>query len=442
MPISAIAGPLVAGKVVSNVIEDLIKHLEDLSVALQNTTNNLAEDLLGQVEVTAFDIIEELNDVLEEQVETLDDKLQRKLYAIVAAVEKLRIQLNEDITNISKEFNRDLRQTLAKVSFIGEIYSLDTIDNTLVPFNHKGDWTLIAKGVGVGFDSEDVASNAQLIIDIDESGPLEITGLEVSDTQVNFVIPSRIIEAERDKYTSNKIRCVLKFEITEDRTLWFDNKFVVELPVYITVAPDFIANVSAQMVKPVFDWVRRPEHDQVSSKGCPSGHATSSSDVRHHHLRWTMELPTNILKPREGDLKFVGAVDGGCHSSGCGFRKFHELRVVNGGKKINIHHENWSHAITIRVLGQVAQYERVSDIIKDSEYELLSSESMEVVVPKDFQSLRFEGITREGRKINLTIERNPHTEVYPIPQGEWGGMSFNGVTKLTNQVMYRFSYDE
>lgn len=442
MSISAIAGPLVAGKVVSNVIEDLKNSLEDLSVLLQNSVNNLAEDLLGQVEVTAFDVIEELNDVLEEQVETIDDKLQRKLYVVVAAVEKLRVKLNEDITNISKEFNRDLRQTLAKVSFIGEIYSLDTLDNTLVPFNHKGDWTLIAKGVGVGFDSENVASNAILIIDVDESGPIEITGLEVSDTQVNFVIPSRIIEAERDKYKMNKIRCVLRFNITEDRTLWFDNKFVVDQPVYITVAPNFIANIDVQVVKPVFDWVRRPELDQTSSKGCPSGHGSSSSDVRHHHLRWTMELPTNIINPRKDDLKFVGAIDGGCHSSGCGFRRFHELRVVNGGKKINIHHENWSHAITIKVVGQVARYERVSDTIKQDEYELLSSDSVDVIAPKDFQSLRIQGITREGKKINLTVERNVHTNVYPIPQGEWGGMSFNGVTKLTNQVMYQLSYDE
>ena len=217
----------IGNEIAKSILDDVSTKIEQI---VENATirfSNLGQDLIAQLKNSVEELWKQIGNDIHELVSELTDTLIVQLYNIKLVVEKILSEAIEDINQITDDIIRDIRQTISRTWFMSEIYALDEIAGTLFPANIHSDWIISATGLNLGFDSEEIKSIVHLRIKIPSSNDYFELGAEVSEYEVEFVVPSNLIEELRKDHAVTFLNASLESYIIKDRDLWFDKKFKV-----------------------------------------------------------------------------------------------------------------------------------------------------------------------------------------------------------------------
>jgi vacuolar-type H+-ATPase subunit H len=434
------AGSAIGSEIADSIIEKATKSIDQIVENASIRFSNAGQDLIAQIRVSIEELKKQIGDDITKTVNELTDTLKVQLYNLTITIEKLSKTTIEDINEISSNLLRDIRATLSKTWFMSEIYALDEISGTLIDSSLQSDWLITASGLNLGFDSEKIESTVKLKVFFPNSTVYEVIGAEKSSHTVEFVIPAELIEEFRKDNTLTLINAELEVRIKKDGILWFDKKFKGTQSFIISIAPRISGHLFIRSIVPDYGWVKNPELDVVYSNSLPSGHASSSSDVRHHRITRYFYLPKASVPPKLGDRRFYGAERGACTGGGCSHLHEVRIKVINNGSTLDVYTYNNSHAITVRIKGKVERYEKTGDTSYDFQpIPIINDKIIEIKIPKTSETIMINGRDLDFGIIDLLIKCDPLRNFYPMPSGEFGGLVYLGNHIVNNDLVYRFT---
>ncbi|VUD41983.1 hypothetical protein TDB9533_00600 [Thalassocella blandensis] len=433
------AGSAIGSEIAGSIIEKAKQSLEQV---IENTSirfKNIGQDLIAQLTISIDGLVKQIGDELNKTVNELSDTLKVQLHNLTLTIDKLVKTTLNDVNDLTDDVIRDIRATVSKTWFMTEIYALDDIQGTLIPSNVNSDWTIKASGLNIGFDSEDIESVIKLRIKLPNSADYETTGAEISAHSVEFLVPFEIVDEYRKRNTVTILEAELIIKIKKDGLLWFDKKFKGTQRFKITLAPIISGQLFVRTISPLYRWEKKPDLDIVYSNALPSGHATSSSKVGHHRISRRFDIARASVPPRDGDKRFYAAERGGCSGGGCSHLHDFRVNVINNGSTIDVYTYNNSHAITVKVIGKIERFERYTEESIDlAPVNILNGEIIEIKVPKAVETILITGNDLDFGTTHLVAKCKPEIQLYPMPEGEFGGIQFLGSHKENEEIVYRF----
>ena len=103
------------------------------------------------------------------------------------------------------------------------------------------------------------------------------------------------------------------------------------------------------------------------------------------------------------------------------------MNIYDGGSRIHVSTENWSHGIKYTIHGLVERFDRIGESqVALGDIEIRGGEVFDVLLPATFDVARLKGRDRDYGLIDLVIERNVKTGVLKMPRGEYGGLEYLG----------------